>query len=46
MSDPVLLAQSVLTSRDLLILSWLADHGVFTTPQLGGALFPSLDCAP
>ena len=45
MSDPVLLAQSVLTSRDLLILSWLADHGVFTTPQLGGALFPSLDFA-
>lgn len=45
MSDPVLRVQSVLTSRDLFLLSWLSDHGVFTTPQLAGALFPSLDFA-
>jgi hypothetical protein len=43
--DQVLRVQSVLTARDHLLLEWLADHGVFTTPQLAYALFSSLDFA-
>ncbi|GLY05000.1 replication-relaxation family protein [Actinoplanes sp. NBRC 101535] len=43
MDDPVLRVQSQLTIRDRLLLGWLYDHGVFTTPQLAHALFPSLD---
>lgn len=43
MDDPVLRVQSQLTARDRILLGWLYDHGVFTTPQLAGALFPSLD---
>ncbi|MEU7176433.1 replication-relaxation family protein [Micromonospora tulbaghiae] len=45
MPDHVLRVQSVLTTRDHLLLEWLTDHGVFTTPQLAHALFPSLDFA-
>jgi Replication-relaxation len=43
MDDPVLRVQSQLTARDRILLGWLYDHGVFTTPQLARALFPSLD---
>ncbi|MEU5722761.1 replication-relaxation family protein [Micromonospora sp. NPDC047738] len=45
MSDQVLRAQSTLTARDHVLLGWLADHGVLTTPQIAHALFPSLDFA-
>ncbi|MEU9824154.1 replication-relaxation family protein [Micromonospora chersina] len=45
MPDQVLRLQSILTARDHLLLQWLVDHGVFTTPQLAYALFPSLDFA-
>ncbi|MCI4064471.1 replication-relaxation family protein [Micromonospora sp. R77] len=45
MSDQVLRAQSILTVRDHVLLGWLADHGVLTTPQIAHALFPSLDFA-
>lgn len=45
MTDQVLHVQSVLTTRDHQLLRWLDDHGVFTTPQLADALFPSLDFA-
>src|SRR4051812_37063747 len=41
--DPVLRVQSQLTARDRILLGWLYDHGVLTTPQLANALFPSLD---
>jgi hypothetical protein len=41
--DPVLRVQSQLTARDRALLSWLYDHGVLTTFQVGNALFPSLD---
>ncbi|MBF9133334.1 replication-relaxation family protein [Plantactinospora sp. S1510] len=45
MSDQVLRVQSTLIARDYLLLDWLADHGVLTTPQIAHALFPSLDFA-
>ncbi|MEV4494555.1 MULTISPECIES: replication-relaxation family protein [Micromonospora] len=45
MSDQILRAQSMLTARDHVLLGWLADHGVLTTPQVAYALFPSLDFA-
>ena len=41
----MLRVQSHLTGRDVTLLGWLADHGVLTTPQIGHALFPSLDFA-
>jgi len=44
-SDQVLRVQSSLSSRDHLLLQWLRDHGVLTTPQIAHALFPSLDFA-
>ncbi|MEU4557447.1 replication-relaxation family protein [Actinoplanes sp. NPDC023936] len=43
MDDPVLRVQSQLTARDRVLLGWLYDHGVLTTPQVANALFPSLD---
>jgi hypothetical protein len=43
--DPLLKAQAHLTERDLLLMDWLHDHGVLTTPQIAHALYPSLDFA-
>lgn len=43
--DRVLAVQASLTSRDLRLLSWLADHGVLTTPQIIEALFGSTSFA-
>ena len=34
-----------LSSRDRLLLSWLSEHFVLTTDQIGAALFPSLRAA-
>ncbi|WP_434742461.1 replication-relaxation family protein [Micromonospora sp. SH-82] len=45
MADPVLRIQSQLTTRDLVLLGWLADHGVLTSFQIAHALFPSVDYA-
>ncbi|MGX6601686.1 replication-relaxation family protein [Micromonosporaceae bacterium Da 78-11] len=45
MSDRVLRVQAALSPRDHLLLQWLRDHGVLTTPQIAHALFPSLDFA-
>ncbi|WP_432049451.1 replication-relaxation family protein [Verrucosispora sp. NA02020] len=45
MSDQLLRVQSMLTLRDRVLLDWLADHGVLTTPQIAHGLFPSLDFA-
>jgi Replication-relaxation len=45
MGDALLRVQSQLTGRDLLLLGWLADHGVLTSFQVATALFPSLDYA-
>ncbi|MDW5330666.1 replication-relaxation family protein [Plantactinospora sp. KLBMP9567] len=45
MADPVLRVQSQLTTRDLVLLGWLADHGVLTSFQIAHALFPSVDYA-
>jgi hypothetical protein len=39
--NEVLASQMRLTDRDLRLLGWLHDHGVFTTPQITGALFTS-----
>lgn len=39
--NEVLASQMSLTDRDLLLLGWLHDHGVLTTPQITGALFTS-----
>jgi Replication-relaxation len=44
-ADPVLRVQHQLTDRDLLLLDWLADHQVLTTPQITTALFGSPDLA-
>jgi predicted transcriptional regulator len=44
-SDRVLRVQAALSPRDHLLLQWLRDHGVLTTPQIAHALFPSLDFA-
>jgi hypothetical protein len=44
-SDRVLRVRARLTDRDQLLLDWLADHHVLTTPQIAHALFPSLDFA-
>jgi hypothetical protein len=38
MSEPILRVQAALTGRDLLLLGWLADHGVLTTDQIAVAL--------
>lgn len=43
--DRVLAVQASLTHRDLTLLSWLADHGVLTTPQIVEALFGSVSFA-
>jgi hypothetical protein len=40
--DRVLQLRARLTERDLLLLEWLADHQVLTTPQIATALFSSL----
>jgi hypothetical protein len=45
MADPVLRVQAQLTTRDLVLLGWLADHGVLTSFQIAHALFPSVDYA-
>jgi hypothetical protein len=45
MTEPVLRIQSHLTTRDHVLLGWLADHGVLTSFQIAHALFPSLDFA-
>ncbi|MFR9777723.1 replication-relaxation family protein [Micromonospora sp. MS34] len=45
MTDAVLRVQSALTDRDHILLGWLADHGLLTTPQIAHALFPSVDFA-
>jgi Replication-relaxation len=39
--DGVLAVQASLTARDIVLLSWLYDHGVLTTPQISRALFTS-----
>jgi Replication-relaxation len=43
MSEPILRVQAALTGRDLVLLGWLADHGVLTTEQIAAALFPSVN---
>lgn len=43
--DRVLQLRARLTERDLLLLEWLADHQVLTTPQIATALFSSLGFA-
>jgi hypothetical protein len=43
--DRVLRVRAQLTSRDRLLLDWLADHRVLTTFQISHALFGSLDFA-
>ncbi|WP_203786844.1 replication-relaxation family protein [Paractinoplanes rishiriensis] len=43
MREPILRVQSGLTGRDLVLLGWLADHGVLTTEQISAALFPSVN---
>jgi hypothetical protein len=45
MSEPILRIQAALTDRDLVLLGWLADHGVLTTDQIAVALFPSVNFA-
>ncbi|NJP30585.1 replication-relaxation family protein [Micromonospora thermarum] len=45
MPDPLLRVQAQLTDRDLVLLGWLADHGVLTSFQIAHALFPSVDYA-
>ena len=40
-TDAVLAVLSRLTDRDRLLLDWLADHQVLTTPQIDHALFGS-----
>ncbi|MHA4946114.1 replication-relaxation family protein [Micromonospora sp. SD19] len=45
MPDQLLRVQSQLTGRDLVLLGWLADHGVLTSFQIANALFPSVDYA-
>src|SRR3954453_7337257 len=44
-SEPILRVQAALTGRDLVLLGWLADHGVLTTEQIAAALFPSVNFA-
>ena len=45
MTDALMKAQAHLTDRDHVLLDWLYDHGVLTTPQIAHALYPSLDFA-
>jgi predicted transcriptional regulator len=45
MSEPLLRIQYRLTDRDLVLLGWLADHGVLTTAQIAHALYPSIGFA-
>ncbi|MCT2282255.1 replication-relaxation family protein, partial [Micromonospora chalcea] len=45
MPDPLLRVQAQLTDRDLVLLGWLADHGVLTSFQIAEALYPSVDYA-
>jgi len=42
-TEPILRVQSAVTGRDLVLLGWLADHGVLTTEQIAAALFPSVN---
>ena len=44
-ASSLLRVQSQLTTRDLVLLGWLADHQLLTTFQIATALFPSLDYA-
>jgi hypothetical protein len=44
-ASSLLRVQSQLTTRDLVLLGWLADHRLLTTFQIATALFPSLDYA-
>jgi predicted ArsR family transcriptional regulator len=43
--EALLRVQYRLTNRDLILLGWLADHGVLTTDQIAHALYLSLDFA-
>jgi hypothetical protein len=43
--DTVLRSQSHLTTRDMTLLGWLADHGVLTSFQIAHALYPSVNFA-
>lgn len=45
MTEPLLRAQARLTTRDLTLLGWLADHGVLTSFQIAHALYPSANFA-
>lgn len=45
MGEPLLRVQAGLTTRDLVLLGWLADHGVLTTEQIATGLFPSANFA-
>jgi hypothetical protein len=50
-SEALMRVQAGLTTRDLVLLGWLADHGVLTTDQVAVGLFPSVNfaqrrCAP
>jgi hypothetical protein len=45
MGESIMRVQSGLTQRDLVLLGWLADHGVLTTEQIAAGLFPSTNFA-
>jgi len=45
MSEPILRVQAALPGRVLVLLGWLADHGVLTAEQIAAALFPSVNFA-
>lgn len=45
MGEPLMRVQAGLTTRDLVLLGWLADHGVLTTDQVAAGLFPSVNFA-
>ncbi|HZM80153.1 MAG TPA: replication-relaxation family protein [Candidatus Limnocylindrales bacterium] len=40
-AELILRVQSSLTDRDYVLLEWLYDHGLLTTPQINAALFGS-----
>jgi hypothetical protein len=45
MGESIMRVQAGLTQRDLVLLGWLADHGVLTTEQIAAGLFPSVNFA-
>ncbi|MFF5226953.1 replication-relaxation family protein [Dactylosporangium sp. NPDC000521] len=45
MTEPLLRVQSALTSRDIVLLGWLADHGLLTSAQIAAALYSSVNFA-